>query len=84
MDLKSVRAPILVITGEPGLDRVVPVQLTREYLAIWPHARVATLRDTGHLGLITKPAQFAELIVPFVEEAVTDRGASGVRLARRA
>jgi pimeloyl-ACP methyl ester carboxylesterase len=67
-ELKSVRASILVITGEPHLDRVVPVALTREYLAIWPHARLAMLRDTGHLGLITKPAEFADLIATFVEE----------------
>ena len=76
LELKDVRAPILVITGEPRLDRVVPVYLTREYLAIWPHARVSTLRNTGHLGLITKPAEFADLIATFAEEASSWRPAS--------
>jgi len=65
--LRTVRAPVLIVTGEAELERVVPVHLTREYLDLWPQARVATLPRTGHLGLITKPAEFAQLVVPFVE-----------------
>jgi pimeloyl-ACP methyl ester carboxylesterase len=59
--------PTLIITGEAGLDRVVPVARTREYLKVWPHAEVATLANTGHIGLITRPGAFADLVVPFVE-----------------
>ena len=59
----------LVVTGEDRLDRVVPPRLTREYLRMWPHARAATLPNTGHLGLITRPDDFATLVVPFVSEA---------------
>lgn len=70
-ELKTVRAPVLVVTGEAGLERVVPVQLTREYLELWPQARVTTLAHTGHLGLITKPIEFARLVVPFVEHAAS-------------
>lgn len=65
------RLPTLVITGEPGLDRVVPVQLTRDYLRIWPHARAATIARTGHLGVITRPGEFADLVAGCVEQAAS-------------
>jgi pimeloyl-ACP methyl ester carboxylesterase len=68
-EFASVRGPVLIITGEVALERVVPVALTREYLSIWPQAEARTLAGTGHLGLITKPAEFAQLIGPFVQSA---------------
>jgi pimeloyl-ACP methyl ester carboxylesterase len=68
-ELKSVRAPVLIVTGDPALERVVPVQLTEQYLKLWPRARTATLAHTGHLGSITRPGEFAQLVVPFVEHA---------------
>lgn len=64
--------PTLIITGEPELDRVVAVGTTREYLQLWPQASVATIARTGHLGLITRPAEFARLVVPFAERAAHD------------
>jgi pimeloyl-ACP methyl ester carboxylesterase len=64
-----VAAPTLVVTGEPALDRVVPVSATLQYTRLWPHAAVATIAHTGHLGLTTRPAEFARLVVPFAEEA---------------
>lgn len=64
-DARSVTAPTLVITGEPQLDRVVPVEGTRQYVELIPGARVVTLRGTGHLGLVTKPQEFARLIAEF-------------------
>jgi pimeloyl-ACP methyl ester carboxylesterase len=57
-----VTVPVLVVTGEESLERVVPPRLTREYLSIWPHAQSATLARTGHLGLVTRPEDFATLI----------------------
>jgi pimeloyl-ACP methyl ester carboxylesterase len=68
-EFARVACPTLVITGEAGLDRVVPVHLTREYVQLWPHARVATIARSGHLGLITRPHEFARLVVPFAERA---------------
>jgi pimeloyl-ACP methyl ester carboxylesterase len=67
--LADVRCPVLVVTGEAGLDRVVPVSLTREYHRIWPHASEAVLQRTGHLGLITRPNEFARLVVSFADQA---------------
>ena len=75
-EIRAVQVAALVITGEPALDRVVPVEASRSYARLWPHARVATLARSGHLGLITRPREFAQLVVPFVEES---GGAAAVR-----
>ena len=71
-ELARLRCPTLVVTGEPTLDRVVPVSLTREYHRIWPHATEAVLQRTGHLGLITRPDEFARLVVSFAERTRVD------------
>ena len=65
-DCKRVNAPTLVVTGARGLDRVVPVESTREYLATIPGAAHAQIDDTGHIGLVTKPESFAEVVGSFV------------------
>ncbi|MBI2185585.1 MAG: alpha/beta hydrolase [Acidobacteria bacterium] len=65
-----VTQPTLVITGEPSLDRVVPVSsITREYAALWANVHFATLERTGHLGLITRPKELARLVVSFADAA---------------
>ena len=79
--LGRVKCPTLVVTGEPTLDRVVPVALTRDYHRIWPHATEAVLQRTGHLGLITRPDEFARLVASFADQNAnrtsTWRSASG-------
>jgi pimeloyl-ACP methyl ester carboxylesterase len=64
--------PALVITGEPTLDRVVPVTATHDYLRLWPHASAATISRTGHLGSMTRPVEFARLVASFAERATRD------------
>jgi pimeloyl-ACP methyl ester carboxylesterase len=66
--LASVHVPVLVVTGEAALDRVVPTALTAEYARIWPHATAVTLAHTGHLGLVTRASEFAATIGGFAEE----------------
>jgi len=66
-EIAQVRAPALVITGQAELDRVVPVSLTRDYVRLWPQARTAIIAGSGHLGAITKPDAFADLVVQFAE-----------------
>ena len=63
------RRPTLIVTGDSALDNVVPVAATHEYLGLWPHATIATIVRTGHLGLITRPSAFANIVVPFAEHA---------------
>jgi pimeloyl-ACP methyl ester carboxylesterase len=67
--MQAVHVPTLVVTGDSTLDRVVPVHKTREYLRLWPHAQSATIEHTGHLGLITRPDEFARVVVGFAESA---------------
>jgi pimeloyl-ACP methyl ester carboxylesterase len=68
-DATSVQAPALVITGEDRLDRIVRPELTRQYLTHLPQAKHVTLAATGHIGLITKPREFAAIICRFASEA---------------
>ena len=77
--LTTVNVPALVITGDGALDRVVPPRLTEEYLRIWPHARRATIANTGHLGLITRADDFARIVTPFVTEHAAAEGSHGTR-----
>jgi pimeloyl-ACP methyl ester carboxylesterase len=68
-ELAAVHVPTLVLTGDPSLDRVVPTERTRDYLRIWPHAVTATIPRTGHLGMITRPEEFARIVTPFAQLA---------------
>jgi len=68
-DCARIAAPTLIVTGERGLDRVVPVEVTREYIDLIAGARHATLDRTGHLGSITRPDAFAALVRDFVERS---------------
>jgi pimeloyl-ACP methyl ester carboxylesterase len=67
--LATVKAPTLIVTGEPSLDRVVPVAMTHEYLRLLPQAVAVTIPNTGHLGLITKPEEFARVVGEFMAQA---------------
>jgi 3-oxoadipate enol-lactonase len=65
-DAESVRAPTLVITGEDGLDRVVPPAVSRRYVSMIPGARYEKLDGTGHIGMLTQPQRFADIVSRFV------------------
>jgi 3-oxoadipate enol-lactonase len=80
-ELQRLEVPTLVVTGEPALDRVMPVASTHEYLRLWPHARAVTLERTGHLGLVTRPEAFAGIVAPFVADHLAAQ--DGERAARR-
>ena len=67
-DVSQVAQPVLVITGEDRLDRVVDPALTRRYLAAFPAARHVVLPKTGHIGMLTRPTEFAEIIRRFAED----------------
>jgi pimeloyl-ACP methyl ester carboxylesterase len=67
-DLHEVKAPALVVTGEPGLDRVVPVDVTRRYLDDLRTVRYEVLPHTGHIGLVTRPDAFADTLGRFVDD----------------
>lgn len=61
-DCTRIAAPTLIVAGEARLDRVVPVDSTLAYARLIPGARCAILEGTGHLGTITRPEAFADLV----------------------
>lgn len=66
-DPRAITAPALVMTGEPGLDKVVPVQVTEQYMKELRSAQRVVLERTGHIGLVTRPNTFAEILGRFVD-----------------
>lgn len=74
-DCGRIDVPTLIVTGEPGMDQVVPTDTTLEYARLIRGACVARLEATGHLGVITRPERFAEVIADFaVAHAGETRG----------
>jgi len=67
-DPRSIRARALVMTGEAALDRIVPVQVTERYMNELPSAQRVVLERTGHIGLVTRPVEFAEILGRFVDD----------------
>jgi 3-oxoadipate enol-lactonase len=66
-DCRRVKAPTLVVTGDDGLDKIVPAEITRRYLELIPGARYARLDRTGHIGLLTRPRQFVDTVTEFID-----------------
>jgi len=67
IDCTRVKARTLLITGEPDLDRVVPIGATLAYANLIAGARHVTLPGTGHLGSITRPNEFAAIVCRFTQ-----------------
>ncbi len=65
-DCARVQAPTLVITGEDGLDHVVPVDVTRRYETLIDGAQYTRIDRSGHIGMLTQPARFADIVTGFV------------------
>jgi hypothetical protein len=65
------------MTGEPSLDHVVSAEGTSEYLQLIRHAYAVRLEQTGHLGYITRPREFAATVREFLaSHAADERGLS--------
>jgi pimeloyl-ACP methyl ester carboxylesterase len=65
-DCRLIHAPTLIVTGEPHLDRVVPVSQSLEVCRYIRTTRHAVLERTGHIGLVSRPIEFADLVSTFV------------------
>jgi pimeloyl-ACP methyl ester carboxylesterase len=63
----AVSAPVLVVTGEPALDRVVPVEVSERNIARLRAARHVVLPRTGHLGIVTRPDRFRTVVDDFLK-----------------
>lgn len=66
-DCRWVHQPTLIVTGEAGLDRIVPAEASCRMLTWLPNARHVTLERTGHCGLVTRREAFARELTGFVE-----------------
>ena len=69
IDFAAIAAPTLIVTGEPRLDRVVPVEGTSEYLDVIRGSRLARLEHTGHFGCLTHPRELAAVVRAFLDES---------------
>ncbi len=64
-DAARVTRPTLIVHGERALDLVVNVDGTLEYVPLLRHVQTAGISDTGHLGSITRPEEFAAIVDRF-------------------
>lgn len=79
-DAERTQAPALVLFGSH--DRLVSPDLASRAVRAFPDARVAVLRNTGHLGQMEHPAVVADLFREMAEEARArgrDAGNAGLR-----
>jgi 3-oxoadipate enol-lactonase len=66
-DCTSVATPTLVVAGERDLDKVIDVNGTMEYVESIPGAQFRRFANTGHLGTISQPVQFAAIVSTFLK-----------------
>lgn len=67
-DCARVGAPTLVLTGEAGLDYVVRVDGSSQYVRLIGGAKAVVLERTGHQGSLTRPGEFARIVRDFVDQ----------------
>ena len=65
-DASLVSAPTLIVTGEPGIERVVPVESTKRYLAYIPHSRYEMIDNAGHTVSLVQPERLARITCEFI------------------
>jgi pimeloyl-ACP methyl ester carboxylesterase len=65
---QRITAPMLVISGEPELDRVVPVDGMKDYIELVAGARRLTMPRTGHIGMVTQARVFADIVSGFCRQ----------------
>ncbi|MFL6278726.1 MAG: alpha/beta fold hydrolase [Vicinamibacterales bacterium] len=65
-DCARITAPTLIVTGEDDLDQIVPPEVTRHYRQLIRGAQYVQMKRSGHIGLLTHPAQFAGIVSGFI------------------
>jgi pimeloyl-ACP methyl ester carboxylesterase len=65
-DCALVSCPTLIVHGNPTLDYVVDARATAEYAHLIRDARLVAMNHTGHLGSVTRPQDFAEIVHRFL------------------
>ena len=73
---RPIDLPALIVTGEPGLERVVPPADTLRYQHWMRGARVVTLAGTGHCGTVTRATAGADAVAGFLGDTPVARRAA--------
>ena len=71
-DCAAIACPALIIHGDAALDHVVDVGGTSEYSRLIGGAATAVIEQTGHLGSITRPREFAAIVARFADASRQD------------
>jgi pimeloyl-ACP methyl ester carboxylesterase len=71
-DCALVTSPTLIVHGNPTLDFVVDARETAEYARLISGARLVAMDQTGHLGSITRPHDFAAIVHRFLNASHSD------------
>lgn len=71
-DCALVSCPTLIVHGNPSLDYVVNARTTAAYANLIRGARLVSMDHTGHLGSITRPRDFAEIVREFLAASRQD------------
>jgi pimeloyl-ACP methyl ester carboxylesterase len=63
--LDDLTVPTLVVWGTA--DGLLPVQLGTRWVQLLPDARLVLLEGAGHVPLLDRPAEFADLVTRFLD-----------------
>jgi pimeloyl-ACP methyl ester carboxylesterase len=66
LDCALIKTPTLVVTGERNLDKVVRPDDTMGYVTAIAGAQYQLFERTGHLGAISAPERFREIVSRFL------------------
>lgn len=65
-DVEAIEVPTLLLWG--GRDPLVPVEQSREWQRLLPHAQLEILPDAGHVPMVEAVEPFVEALERFVDE----------------
>ena len=63
--LHRIDVPVQIIWGEQ--DRLLPIEFLETYKKLLPHARVAVVKNAGHLPHAEKAQEFCDLVLSFAQ-----------------
>jgi pimeloyl-ACP methyl ester carboxylesterase len=78
---RSWTCPVLVIWGRR--DPYLPVRYAERQREFFPQAQVRVLDDSGHWPHADDPDQVAQIVVPFLQRAISGRAPDGNANAKR-
>ena len=65
-EVRLIRAPTLLVWGER--DTLVPLSVAGEWQQAVSSSRLAVLSGVGHVPMVERPREFAQLLLEFLDE----------------